>query len=96
MNEAYKIKDLEKFKKELKTLKFVSFDEIQSGEFLVLDNRVATKWDRFWNKDWLCQVLQDRKTKDFWVCFYDCNNFKSLDFKDIISFVKIIAGNIEK
>jgi len=96
MEEAYKIKNLEKFKKELEELKFIEFDIIEdTGEFLVLDNRLKRKWDKFWNKDWICQVLKDRITKDYWVCFTDCNNFKSLEFEEIISFLKILIDNTE-
>ena len=97
MEEAYRIKNLEKLKKELKELKFIEFDIIEdTGEFLVLDNRLKRKWDKFLNKDWLCQVLKDKITKDYWVCFTDCNHFKSLEFEEIINFLNVLITNTEK
>jgi len=85
----------ERFIKDLEELEFVDLQLTNNGEFLVLDNRI-TRWGRFWNQDWLCQVLKDIITKKYWVCFSECNNFRSLEPEEIIEFNKVLMRNTKK
>ena len=96
MEQIYKIKNIEIFKEELKKLNFVALAFSKSGEFLVLDNRVRGIWNKFWDKDWLFQVLKDKITHEYYVCFTNCNNFKNLEFEEIINCMNILIIHTER
>jgi len=92
METTIRINDVESFKKDLSNLDFIKLDDAKESGCLVL-KKEGTKWQRFFNSDWVLQIQKDKKTKEWFAM--DLEYITNLKLSELVQVIQIILNHTQ-